>query len=115
VRAMTPPLRLYEPQPWRDHAACKGLTSLFFTERGESTREAKAVCAGCPVRAECMAFAVDNAERFGVWGGTTERQRRAARGWDQGWHPRRWRLPDQPAARYGPSDPQDGPDSVEAC
>ena len=53
---------------WVDHAACTGATEVFFTERGEPTAAAKAVCAGCPVP-----------ERFGVWGGTSERERRAMR------------------------------------
>ena len=61
---------------WRALAACKGSTALFYTERGEPTAEAKAVCAGCPVRAECLDDALEHNERFGVWGGKSERQRR---------------------------------------
>jgi len=58
---------------------------LFFPEKGGSVREAKAVCTGCPVRAQCLAHALAHDERFGVWGGTSERERRrlkatAARG-----------------------------------
>ena len=49
---------------------------LFFPEKGGSTRAAKAVCAGCPVRAECLGYALAHDERFGVWGGTSERERR---------------------------------------
>ena len=49
---------------------------LFFPEKGGSTRAAKAVCAGCPVRAECLEYALAHDERFGVWGGTSERERR---------------------------------------
>jgi WhiB family redox-sensing transcriptional regulator len=48
----------------------------FFPEKGGSTREAKAICTGCPVRAECLDYALDNDERFGIWGGFSERERR---------------------------------------
>ena len=64
---------------WQDHAACRGLdTMLFYPGQGESTAEAKAVCATCPVQTQCaehgLAF-----ERFGIWGATSERERRAIR------------------------------------
>jgi WhiB family redox-sensing transcriptional regulator len=49
---------------------------LWFPEKGGSTREAKKTCVGCPVRTECLAFALDNDERFGIWGGMSERERR---------------------------------------
>jgi len=49
---------------------------LFFPEKGGSVREAKAVCAGCPVRAQCLEHALAHDERFGVWGGLSERERR---------------------------------------
>jgi len=49
---------------------------LFFPERGGSTRAAKAVCAGCPARAQCLEHALTHDERYGVWGGTSERERR---------------------------------------
>ena len=49
---------------------------VFFPEKGGSVRAAKAVCAGCPVRAQCLAHALAHDERFGVWGGTSERERR---------------------------------------
>jgi WhiB family redox-sensing transcriptional regulator len=49
---------------------------LFFPEKGGSTRDAKATCRGCPIRAECLEYALDNDERFGVWGGLSERERR---------------------------------------
>jgi WhiB family transcriptional regulator, redox-sensing transcriptional regulator len=65
---------------WMALAACRGVDpELFYTERGESTREAKAVCAGCPVREECLLYAVANVERYGVWGGRSERERRRMR------------------------------------
>ena len=48
----------------------------FFPEKGGSTREAKRVCSVCEVRAECLDFALTNDERFGIWGGLSERERR---------------------------------------
>ncbi len=56
---------------------CRGVTALMYDPLGVA--RAKAVCAGCPVRAECLEFALANDERWGVWGGTSERQRRAMR------------------------------------
>jgi WhiB family transcriptional regulator, redox-sensing transcriptional regulator len=64
---------------WQDHAACKGLTELMFGERGSSEREAKNVCAGCPVRVDCLEYALVNNEAFGIWGGTSYKQRRKLR------------------------------------
>jgi WhiB family redox-sensing transcriptional regulator len=65
---------------WRDDSACKGLDpNMFHTGRGESTREALAVCAGCIVVKECLHYALSNSIKVGVWGGTTERQRRRLR------------------------------------
>lgn len=64
---------------WKD-AACRGLaTSLFFPTTGESSSEAKAVCRGCPVRQKCIDFAVENGEKFGIWGGLSEKERRRNR------------------------------------
>ena len=61
---------------------CRGVhTSLFFTDTGNVTeaRQAKSVCAGCPVLEECMEYAVADPELSGVWGGTTSRERREIR------------------------------------
>ena len=52
---------------------------LFFPVKGGSTREAKKVCANCTVRAECLSYALENDERFGIWGGLSERERRKLR------------------------------------
>ncbi|MEJ7719800.1 MAG: WhiB family transcriptional regulator [Ilumatobacteraceae bacterium] len=69
---------------WTAHAACRDMdTALFFPERGEVTSTAKAVCSGCPVVAECLAYAMNTPERHGVWGGLSERQRRRLRNGDQ--------------------------------
>lgn len=65
---------------WKQHGNCLGVDpDLFFPERGASTREAKAVCAGCMVRAQCLEYALDNGEKFGIWGGLSERERRRLR------------------------------------
>ena len=72
--------RAHQQAPWRDHANCRGLDpDLFYPERGASTREAKAVCQGCVVREECLEFALRRGEKFGIWGGTSERERRRIR------------------------------------
>ncbi len=65
---------------WRLDALCAETDpEAFFPEKGGSTREAKRVCAGCSVRAECLEFALANDERFGIWGGLSERERRRVR------------------------------------
>lgn len=62
---------------WHARALC-GQTDpeSFFPEKGGSTREAKRICRDCEVRAECLEWAVDHQERFGIWGGLSERDRR---------------------------------------
>ncbi len=52
---------------------------LFFPAQGESLAQAKAICAGCPVRQPCLEFALEQREVFGVWGGLSERERRTLR------------------------------------
>lgn len=65
---------------WSTFAECRGLdTRLFFPELGDDTRAAKAVCAVCPVRAECLADALEQDDHHGIWGGTSERERRNIR------------------------------------
>jgi WhiB family redox-sensing transcriptional regulator len=62
---------------WQDQALCAQTDpEAFFPEKGGSTREAKRVCRGCDVRAECLEYALENDERFGIWGGLSERERR---------------------------------------
>lgn len=51
----------------------------FFPEKGGSTREAKKICTSCEVRAQCLEYALQNDERFGIWGGLSERERRKLR------------------------------------
>lgn len=62
---------------WWDRAPCKGLTDLFYPETGETTAGAKAVCSTCEYAAECRALGMP--ELHGVWGGTSERDRRRLR------------------------------------
>ena len=66
-----------EPQAWVARSACRNADTdkLFVT--GAAQNRAKAVCMGCPVRTECLSDALDNRVEFGVWGGMTERERRA--------------------------------------
>jgi WhiB family redox-sensing transcriptional regulator len=65
---------------WQDGANCKGANAdLFFPERGASTRAAKAICRECQVQADCLEFAITTGEKFGIWGGMSERERRRIR------------------------------------
>jgi WhiB family transcriptional regulator, redox-sensing transcriptional regulator len=67
-------------EEWRLDALCAETDpDAFLPEKGGSTREAKRVCAGCPVRMECLETALANDERFGIWGGLSERERRRLR------------------------------------
>ena len=69
-----------EERTWQDDANCLGVDpDLFFPERGASTREAKEVCRGCIVRVDCLEYALANGEKFGIWGGMSERERRRIR------------------------------------
>ncbi|MET7550801.1 WhiB family transcriptional regulator [Streptomyces sp. NPDC005500] len=61
---------------WSERAACRSSDPALFGAAAEQKR-AKAVCNGCPVRTECLVEALDNRIEFGVWGGMTERERRA--------------------------------------
>lgn len=67
-------------QRWQERANCLGVDpDLFFPERGASTREAKAVCRSCEVRVDCLEYALAHGEKFGIWGGLSERERRRVR------------------------------------
>jgi WhiB family redox-sensing transcriptional regulator len=66
-----------EEQEWQERALCAQTDpEAFFPEKGGSTREAKRICQGCEVRAECLEYALGHDERFGIWGGLSERERR---------------------------------------
>jgi WhiB family redox-sensing transcriptional regulator len=62
---------------WTTRAACRNNSPDALFVQGAAQNRAKAVCMGCPVRTECLADALDNRVEFGVWGGMTERERRA--------------------------------------
>ncbi|MFP5069614.1 WhiB family transcriptional regulator [Pseudonocardia nantongensis] len=69
-----------EVPDWQERALCAQTDpEAFFPEKGGSTREAKRICAGCEVRAECLEYALAQDERFGIWGGLSERERRRLR------------------------------------
>lgn len=73
---------LAEPTPaWFALANCRGINpNTFVPARGESLEPARRVCAGCVVRDECLDYALTRSPRVvGVWGGTTERERRVMR------------------------------------
>ena len=73
-------IALSADRAWQAQANCLGVDpDLFFPERGASTREAKEVCRGCVVRNDCLEYALDNGEKFGIWGGLSERERRRLR------------------------------------
>jgi WhiB family redox-sensing transcriptional regulator len=69
-----------DAQSWQERALCAETDpEAFFPEKGGSTREAKKICTGCEVKAECLEYALSNDERFGIWGGLSERERRRLR------------------------------------
>ncbi|MEV8143383.1 WhiB family transcriptional regulator [Specibacter sp. NPDC078709] len=65
---------------WQTDALCAQTDpEAFFPEKGGSTRDAKKVCGACNVKAQCLEYALANDERFGIWGGLSERERRRLR------------------------------------
>jgi len=83
----TEDVRLFEPEPWVERATCRTVPiadrdRLFFPGVGAPSKdraEALAMCAVCPVREECLDHALQVPEKYGIWGGTSERQRRVLR------------------------------------
>ena len=72
ITAITP-----EDDLWQEKALCAQTDpEAFFPEKGGSTREAKRVCLVCEVKADCLEYALAHDERFGIWGGLSERERR---------------------------------------
>ena len=66
-----------EEPTWQERALCAQTDpEAFFPEKGGSTREAKRICTTCEVRAEFLEYALEHDERFGIWGGLSERERR---------------------------------------
>ncbi|WP_137844313.1 WhiB family transcriptional regulator [Microbacterium sp. 2FI] len=65
------------PLGWQTDALCAQTDpEAFFPEKGGSTRDAKRICTTCDVRDQCLEYALQNDERFGIWGGLSERERR---------------------------------------
>lgn len=61
---------------WQEHAGCRGIEpEIFFPVSDEEAGPAKAICGACEVRTECLLFSFQNRERYGVWGGVTEKER----------------------------------------
>jgi WhiB family transcriptional regulator, redox-sensing transcriptional regulator len=67
-------------QKWRHRAACKGEpTAVFFAVQGQEVRAARKICNNCPVRIECLTWAVEESIQHGIFGGLVPRERRALR------------------------------------
>ncbi|MGR3875709.1 WhiB family transcriptional regulator (plasmid) [Streptomyces graminifolii] len=72
-----------QPEDWHHRSACRGIDSDLFFPIGEGTqaqlqtKEARSYCRRCPVKTECLQSALDNDDQVGIWGGLTEKQRRA--------------------------------------
>lgn len=65
---------------WQDEALCAQTDpEIFFPEKGQSTREAKLICGRCVVREQCLAYALEDRDLLGVWGGTAPRERNEIR------------------------------------
>ena len=64
---------------WKERAACDGMSELFFSGVGEARKaeEAKKICVRCPVRADCLDYALKTRQKFGVWGGLAPKERRS--------------------------------------
>ena len=72
--------KLLQPVEWQSDARCAEVEpEIFFPERGGSSKAARAVCSECAVRLQCLEYALNNKEQFGIWGGTSERERRRLR------------------------------------
>ncbi len=68
------------PLAWQSDSLCAQTDpEAFFPEKGGSTRDAKKICTSCEVRTQCLEYALQNDERFGIWGGLSERERRKLR------------------------------------
>lgn len=68
-------MNIVQTDDWTLDARCRGMADALFPE-GKDQKRARIVCMGCPVRAVCLAEALDNRIEWGVWGGLTERERR---------------------------------------
>lgn len=76
----TAPAYSFEPEPWMSSAVCTSTDpEAFFPMEGSSPKAAKKVCRGCPVKTECLEYALATDVHWGIWGGTSERDRRVIR------------------------------------
>lgn len=75
-RPTAPDLGL-EPEPWMDEAVCTSVLddALFYPEKGGTARIAKTICQACPVKVECLTYALEHHEEHGVWGGLSANER----------------------------------------
>lgn len=80
IRPQAPSIYGFVPSEdlaWQERALCAETDpEAFFPEKGGSTRKAKKVCGNCEVRAECLEYALTHNEKYGIWGGVSERERR---------------------------------------
>ncbi|MFD8263132.1 WhiB family transcriptional regulator [Streptomyces griseoluteus] len=67
----------HSQETWIARAACRSVDPEELFVEGAAQNRAKAICTGCPVRTECLAHALDERIEHGIWGGMTERERRA--------------------------------------
>jgi WhiB family transcriptional regulator, redox-sensing transcriptional regulator len=69
-----------DAQPWQASALCAQTDpEAFYPEKGDQAKTAKMICAQCPVKSECLEYSLARDERFGIWGGLSERDRREIR------------------------------------
>jgi len=67
----------WEERPWAAYGSCRGADpDLFFPGHEADPGEGLKICSGCPVREECLVWALETRIQYGVWGGMTERERR---------------------------------------
>lgn len=72
---------LAPPEEWTERALCAQVDpDIFHVDKGESSKPAKKICSNCPVIEECLEYALRTDQRFGVFGGYSERERRKLRG-----------------------------------
>jgi len=70
-------MKLYRPEPWMAEGACNFVDpELWFPDKGGPVKDAKRICRQCPVVDKCLEFALEHAERYGVYGGKSEMERR---------------------------------------
>lgn len=106
-------------EDWRDQALCAQVgADCWFPEKGESAGDAKKICLACEVREQCLQYALANDERWGVWGGLSERERRRIKREPLGLPP--LRLPPTRGAKCGTesgtrSHSRRGEESCDAC